>query len=146
MANTSPTAPAPARERSSGRTVLLLAAGALVVAAATTVVAITAQSIGAGTNFAALNPAVYLSFAIVGLLAGYVGWRVVRSRASHPARVLRLLVPTVLVLSLIPDILLLVTGFIPGTTATGVIALMLMHPIVVGVGVPLFQRIAPVTP
>ncbi|MFF1573377.1 DUF6069 family protein [Leifsonia sp. NPDC058292] len=132
-------------DHTARRTALLLTAGVLVVAVATTVVAFTAQSLTAGSDFPALKPAVYLPFAILGFVAGYAGWRIVRSRAAHPARALRLLVPLLLAVSFIPDIVLLLTGFIPGTTATGVIALMLMHPIVVAVGVPVFQRIAPVT-
>jgi hypothetical protein len=143
MVSTTPTSVG--TERTTARSALLLAGGAFVVAAATTVVALVAQSVDAGSDFPALKPAVYLSLAIVGLLLGYVGWRIVRSRATRPARILRLLVPALLLLSLIPDIVLLVTGFIPGMTATSVIALMLMHLIVVAVGVPLFQRIAPVT-
>src|SRR6187402_616549 len=109
----------PTRTSATGRTALLLTAGALVVAVATTVVALVAQSIGAGTDFPALKPAIYLSFAIIGLLAGYVGWRIVRARAKNPARVLRVLVPVLLVLSLVPDVVLLATSFIPGTTVTG---------------------------
>ncbi|MFP3464094.1 DUF6069 family protein [Leifsonia sp. SIMBA_070] len=144
MATMSPTAPAaPRRTSTVRRNALLLTAGALVIAAATTVVALIAQALGAG-DFPALKPAVYMSFAIAGFLAGYVGWRIVRARAARPTRALRLLVPLLLVVSLVPDVVLLVTGFIPGTTVAGVIALMLMHPIVVAVGVPLFQRIAPV--
>jgi len=39
---------------------------------------------------------------------------------------------------------LMATGFIPGTTVTGVVALMLMHLVVAGVTVPVSQRLAPV--
>lgn len=141
MASSSPAIPR--RETTAGRQALFLGMGAVLVA--TTVVALIAQAVGAGADFPALKPAVYLPFAIVGLVAGYVGWRIVRSRAAHPGRVLRVLIPVVLVLSLIPDVVLLVTGFIPGTTTTGVIALMLMHVLVAAIGIPLYQRIAPVT-
>jgi hypothetical protein len=66
----------------------------------------------------------------------------VRARARRPRTLLTVLVPVLLVLSLVPDVMLLVTGFIPGTTTTGAIALMLMHPTVVAVTVPVMNAIA----
>jgi hypothetical protein len=68
----------------------------------------------------------------------------VRARVARPRAVLRVLVPVLLVLSFLPDVVLLVTGFIPGTTVTGAVALMLMHLTVAGVAVPVAQRLAPV--
>jgi hypothetical protein len=138
---TTTTAPdaAPARTR---RTAVVLAAGVVVAAAATTVIALTGQALGAG--FPPLQPLVYLPFVVLGLAAATAGWAIVRARASDPARVLRVLVPVLTVLSLVPDVVLAVTGFIPGTTITGAAALMLMHLTVVGVAVPVLARALPV--
>ena len=126
------------------RTVVLLAAAVVVAGVSAGIVAFSAAAAGAGA-FPPLMPAVYLTFVVLGLVAGYLGWRIVRARAPRPLALLRVLVPVLLVLSLLPDTILLLTGFIPGTTVTGAVALMLMHPIVVAVGVPVYQRLAPVT-
>jgi hypothetical protein len=71
------------------------------------------------------------------------GWTLIRARSARPARILRVLVPVLTVLSLAPDVMLAVTRFIPGTTIPGVIALMLMHLTVVGVAVPVLARALP---
>ncbi len=146
MATTlSPTASRTARPAASlGRTVALTAAGVVVAGAATSIVALTAGALGVADGFSPLMPAVYLPFVAVGVIAAVVGWRIVRARATHPLRVLRVLVPVVLVASFIPDTVLMITHFIPGTTLIGGLSLSIMHLIVAAVAVPLAQRIAPV--
>jgi hypothetical protein len=129
----------------TGRTVVLIIAGIIVGGLATTVVALIATGLGAAQGFAPLMPAVYLPFVGVGVIAAVVGWRIVRARAAHPAAVLRVLVPVVLIASFIPDTILMVTRFIPGTTLLGGLSLSAMHLIVAAVAVPLAQRVAPVT-
>src|SRR6187402_1770159 len=124
----------PARTASVARTVLLLAAAVAVAGVSAAAVAAAALAVDPHAGFPPLMPQVYLGFVVLGVLAGYLGWRLVRARVRRPLTVLRVLVPVLLVLSLVPDTLLLFTGFIPGTTATGAVALMLMHPIVVAVG------------
>lgn len=145
MATTSPTASpvgSPLRTAGVTRTVVLLAAGFLVAGAATSLVAGVATALGAG--FPPLTPALYLPFVAVGLLAAFAGWRLVRARTARPFAVLRVLVPSVLVLSFIPDVALMILGFIPGSSVLGVIALMIMHLIVAGVAVPMSQALLPV--
>jgi hypothetical protein len=138
------TAPAGRITRAStGRTTALLVAGAIVAGAATTVIALTAQAVGTG-DFPALKPLVYLPFVVLGIGAATGGWAIVRARATDPTRVLRVLVPALTVLSLVPDVVLAATRFIPGTTTTGVIALALMHLTVVGVAVPVLARALPI--
>ena len=127
----------------TGRTALLLAAAVAVAGAANTAISVVAVAAGAQA-FAPLTPPVYLAFTVLGVLAGYLGWRLVRARAQRPARVLRILVPVIVVASLLPNVALAATAFIPGTTLTGVIALSLMHLVVAAVAVPVYQRIAPV--
>lgn len=126
------------------RTAILLAAAVAVAGIANTVIALVAVALGASGSYAPLTPPVYLAFTVVGVVVGYLGWRLVRSRAGRPARVLRVLVPVVLVLSWIPDVILAIAQFIPGTSLTGALALGLMHAVVVAVAVPVYARIAPV--
>jgi hypothetical protein len=126
------------------RAAVLLAAGALVALAANAVIAMVALAAGASSAFSPLLVFVYGPFTVVGLLAAYAGWRIVRGRARSPRRVLRVLVPVLAVLSFVPDTVLAFTGFIPGTTLTGVVALMLMHLVVVAIAVPVSARLAPV--
>jgi hypothetical protein len=52
-------------------------------------------------------------------------------------------VPTVLVLSLIPDVALLVTGAMPGTTVTAVVTLMVMHVVTAAIAVTAYRRTMP---
>ena len=128
----------------SRRVTVLTLVGAIAVAIlAAGIIALAALAAGA-TSFPPLTPYVFGPFAAVGVLAAYTGWRIVRARVSNPRRVLRILVPLLLVLSFIPDVVLLVTGFIPGTTITGAVALMVMHLVVAGIAVPVAQRLAPV--
>ncbi len=68
----------------------------------------------------------------------------VRRRARRPAVVLRVLVPVLTVLSFTPDTILALTGFIPGTSLTAVLALALMHLVVVALAVSVSARLAPV--
>jgi hypothetical protein len=124
-------------------TVLTLIAAVAVAIIAAQVIALAALAAGA-TAFPPLMIYVFGPFAAVGVLAAYAGWRIVRRVARSPRRVLRVLVPAVLVLSFVPDTVLALTGFIPGTTTTGAVALMLMHVAVAGVAVPVSQRLAPV--
>jgi len=136
--------PATRASASTRRTILLTAAGVVVAGAATSIVALTVTALGAADGFAPLRPAVYLPFVAVGVIATVVVWRIVRSRATNPGAVLRILVPAVLLASFVPDAILIVTRFIPGTTLVGGLSLSVMHVIVAAVAVPLAQRIAPV--
>jgi hypothetical protein len=131
----------PVARRRTAVLTLLAAVGVAVAASAD----IAFAAVGAGaTAFPPLMPFVFGPFAAAGVLAAYAGWRIVRARVARPRAVLRVLVPVLLVLSFLPDVVLLLTGFIPGTTVTGAVALMLMHLTVAGVAVPVAQRLAPV--
>jgi hypothetical protein len=146
MSVTHPTASvgaaSPAQHRT--RNFLVVVAGALVAVAANAVVAAAAVAAGADSGFAPLQLLVFAPFTILGVIAAYAGWRIVRRRAGSPAAVLRVLVPVLTVLSFVPDAVLALTGFIPGASVTGVVGLALMHLVVVGIVVPLSARIAPV--
>jgi hypothetical protein len=140
----SPTVPHADRPVASARrTIVLTAAGVVVAGAAASILAVVVTSLGVGEGFAPLRPAVYLPFVAVGVIAAIIGWRIIRARAANPARVLRLLVPAVLLASFIPDAILIITRFIPGTTLAAGLSLSAMHVIVAAVAVPLAQWIAP---
>ena len=95
------------------------------------------------SEFQQLTLPVYGFLTVVGAIVGAIGWHLVATRSRNAAGVLRVLVPTVLVLSLIPDLILLVTGSQPGTTTAGVVALMLMHFAVAAAAVPAYRRFIP---
>jgi hypothetical protein len=126
------------------RTIAVLAAGAVVAILANSTIAVVARASGASADFSPLQIFVYAPFTVVGLIAAYAGWRIVRQRARHPAAVLRVIVPVLTVLSFAPDTILAITGFIPGASLTAVVALGIMHLVVVGVAVPICARLAPV--
>jgi Family of unknown function (DUF6069) len=126
------------------RTIAVLAAGAVVAILANSTIAVVARASGASADFSPLQIFVYAPFTVVGLIAAYAGWRIVRQRVRHPAAVLRVIVPVLTVLSFAPDTILAITGFIPGASLTAVVALGLMHLVVVGVAVPICARLAPV--
>ncbi len=123
------------------RALLLVLTGVAASAAATTHLAVLATLMGAG--FAPLEPLPILTFAIVGTLLAIAGWVLVVRFVKRSAPVLRVLVPALVAASLIPDVILLATGFIPGTTPLGVVALMLMHVVVAASAVAVGRRIAP---
>ncbi|MFC4950055.1 DUF6069 family protein [Pseudonocardia sp. GCM10023141] len=128
-------------DHSPGRGATWVVATVLVVVialavAANTVVALIAEDLGASSDFAPLTLPVYGAFTAVGVIAGWLGWRIVLRRAARPRTVLTVLVPVVTALSLAPDLLLLALRFIPGTNPASVVALMVMHVVVVALAVP----------
>ena len=94
-------------------------------------------------TFQPLTLPVYGFLTVVGALVGAVGWHLIAARARNATRLLGWLVPTVLVLSLVPDVMLLVSKSQPGTTTAGVIALMLMHFGVAAAAMPAYRRFIP---
>ncbi|HEY8587963.1 MAG TPA: DUF6069 family protein [Naasia sp.] len=130
------------RPRAVTRTLLVLA-GVAASALLTGALALAALALGADPAFPPLQPQVYLTFATGGTLAAVAGWILIVRTVRRSARVLRVLVPTLVAASLVPDVALLLTGFIPGTTPLAVVALMLMHPAVAAVAVAVGLRVAP---
>ncbi len=117
------------------------AAGGLVINGVIALLARTFFDIPA--EFPQLTLPVYGFLTVVGAIAGAIGWHLVVARSSNASGALRVLVPTVLVLSLIPDVVLLASGSQPGTTTAGVVALMLMHVGVAVAAVPAYRRFIP---
>ena len=94
-------------------------------------------------EFQQLTLPVYGFLTVVGAIVGAIVWHLVVARSSNASGVLRVLVPVVVVLSLIPDVMLLVNESEPGTTTAGVVALMLMHVGTAVAAVPVFRRFIP---
>ena len=120
-----------------------MVAAALTAVVVNVVIAVLALAAGASEDFEPLQPAAYVFFTVVGVLAGAAGWAAVRRWARHPAAILRWLVPVVVAVSLLPDLALLVTDMQPNATGIGVAALMLMHAATATVAVPIFTRALP---
>jgi hypothetical protein len=123
------------------RRVLVLLGAAVIAAALNYLVSRGAVALGADPGFRPLTAPVFVPFTLIGIAAGYFGWTTVARRSADPRSVLRRLVPAVLVLSMVPDLLLLATKFIPDTSTTAVLGLMLMHVVVTAVAVPAYQLI-----
>ncbi|WP_206784846.1 DUF6069 family protein [Amycolatopsis sp. MtRt-6] len=104
-------------------TAVRLGIALLAAAAANTVIALAATALDDGGIHMGLSPAIYLPFTAVGLLLGTIGWFVLARTAP---KALRVVVPAVLVLTWVPDLLLLTAG----ATAANVAGLMLMHVVV----------------
>ena len=115
----------------------------LVALVGNTIVAQVAHAAGASEKFQPLTFAAYGFFTVVGVVAGLVGWLLI-GRTSNAAATLRWLVPTVLVASLVPDVLV---GFSDraGVSWGAVAALMLMHLVVTVAAVTTFSRLLPVS-
>ena len=137
--------PSSEENRTTTTSRVVLAALIAVVAAlvGNTVIAQLALTFGASDDFTPLTPSAYGFFTVVGVIAGLIGWLLVRRTAKAPTT-LRWLVPAVLVLSLAPDVLL---GFSDraGVSWGAVVALMLMHVIVTVAAVVTFSRVLPVS-
>ena|SRR5438552_8820619 len=99
---------------------LRLGLAAVAALAVNTAIALAASALDHGGLGVGLAPAAYLPMTLAGLLAGAFGWRLIARRAPHA---LRVVVPAVLVLTWVPDLVLLTTG----ATAANVVGLMLMH-------------------
>ena len=130
--------------RTKASTVLLAGLVAVILAlVGNTIVAQVARAAGASESFQPLTFAAYSFFTVIGVVAGLIGWLLIR-RTSNAAGTLRWLVPTVLVLSLVPDVLL---GFSdrPGVSWVAVAALMVMHVVVTVAAVSTFSRLLPVS-
>ena len=118
-------------------------AAVVVGALGTAVIAAIAHGAGVSHSFSPLHPGAYIAFIVLGALGGAVGWQLVRSKAQRPAKLLRTLVPVVVILSFIPDIAIGVTGGFHATWG-GVIALMAAHVAVATAAVTSFAMLLPV--
>jgi hypothetical protein len=127
------------------RTALTTGAVAGVVAAAVNL-AISAFARGpldARDDFMPLTPGPIVMWTIVGALVAAVAWRRIVNTSPRSRALLRRLVPTVLVLSFVPDVALLATDGMTGQTTPAVLSLMVMHAVTAAVVVAAYRRAMP---
>jgi hypothetical protein len=85
----------------------------------------------------------YILFTVLGVIgATIVYWLLARSGPAGVSRFTKVAI-VVLIISLIPDLGLLVSNALPGTTTAGIIGLMLMHVVTAVACILLLPRIAP---
>lgn len=89
-----------------------------------------------------LQPIAYVTLTVVAAIGGAVGWRIVSRAATRPSRVMRWLVPTVLVVSFVPDFLVGATAGTAGGWGYAAV-LMAMHVATVIVAIATFRRLMP---
>ncbi len=117
------------------------------VAAAVLNVVVSAVARGAfdaSDAFAPLTPGPIVMWTILGAVIGAAGWRAIVNKKADSKALLNKLVPTVLVLSLFPDVALLASGdAMPGQSTGAVVALMIMHAITAAIVVTGYRRTMP---
>ena len=131
----------PVRGRASRAGTVLI--GVTAAALGNLMVAALAHAAGASQDFRALHAATFLPLTVIGFLAGAGGWATIRSRSTHPARLLRRVVPAVLLVSFVPDVLVYSGGSMPGTSGGAVLALAVMHVVTAACALPTYQRVLP---
>ncbi|MFC4472654.1 DUF6069 family protein [Streptomyces xiangluensis] len=104
------------------------------------VLALLALAVGAPDDFQPLMPGSYIFLTTVGVVAGAIGWAIIRKVSKDPEALLRWLVPTVVAVSFVPDFLLFGEG-----GAAGVVALLLMHVVVAVVAVFAYRKVMPLS-
>jgi hypothetical protein len=78
-------------------------------------------------EFLPLGTVRYTIFTVLGVVGGIIVYVVLTKRVQNPIRTYQRIAWVVLVLSMLPDIGMLTSDFIPGATPAGVITLMVMH-------------------
>ena len=101
-------------------------------------IAVLAHALGAPDDFTPLQLASYVSLTALGVLGGAAGWALVRRFSRDSERLLRRLVPSVVVVSFVPDFFQFGEGEV-----TGVVALLLMHVAVAVIAVSVYRRVMP---
>ena len=92
--------------------------------------------------FMPLTFAAPIVFTLIGVLGAAIVYAVIGRFARQPIQLFRRVALVTLVVSFIPDILMLITGFNPGTTAANVAVLLLMHIIAWAIAVGMLTRLA----
>lgn len=133
------TVTAPSTPISALRIAAGLAAAAVVAALVNAMIGtLGALVAGAAPTGLALPAPVVAS--VAGVLVGAAGWALVRRFAARPAAALRVVVPVAVVVTWIPDLLLLAGG----ATVANALVLMAMHVVVAASVVPVLARVLPV--
>lgn len=105
--------------------------GTVAAVGANALIAFSAHAAGVSDAFAPLQAGAYVTLTILGFWTGALGWGLIARFAKDPGRIIRPLIPAVLVLTFIPDVLVGL-GDQPGISLVAVLALMLMHMVTAG--------------
>jgi hypothetical protein len=125
--------------RLSTRTIAVRGAvAALVATVANVVIVLVAGAAGIAPGFRPLSlpPVAFLT--LVGVVGATVVFRVLAGRSASPERTFRRVAAAVLLISLVPDLGLLVGD--PAATPAGVVVLMLMHVVAAAAAVWVLTR------
>ncbi len=123
-------------------TAIVIAAAIAIVA--DVIIAAVAHAAGASSQFKPLLVSSFAPLTIVGLVVAAIAWTTIRARATNPWRILRALIPGVVLVSLVPDIAVGVSKSQAHTTWGAVVALMVMHLAVSAAGVGTFWILLPI--
>jgi hypothetical protein len=133
----------PPARRPLTATLLAIAVVTVVASIANALIAAVGLAMGLGSaTTIGLQPMAYISLTIVAAVAGAVGWRIIDRSTQRPSRVMRWLVPAVLVVSFVPD---LIVGASAGTMSgwAYAVVLMAMHVATIAIAILTFQRLLP---
>jgi hypothetical protein len=124
----------------------LLWVGPLTIVAAT-IVSVIIQQLAAAVlrpdpAFMPLSLMPPIIFTIVGVLGAVIVFALVARFARNPIPLFQRIALITLVVTFIPDILMLITGFNPGTNLANVLALMLMHVVAWAITVGMLTRLS----
>jgi hypothetical protein len=146
MTTSTTAATATAGQSVSLRTALTTGAVAGVLAAVLNVAvsAVARSAFDVSDDFQPLTPGPIVMWTILGALIGAAGWRLFVNKSAGSRALLNKLVPTVVVLSFIPDVLLLATDAIPGASTAAVLSLMAMHVVTAVIVVTGYRRAMPI--
>lgn len=100
-------------------------AGAVVVNVLIRTVAVSVFGIGEGFLPLGVEPTIF--FTVVGMLGAVVVFGLILRFSRRPARLFRRVALVVLLVSLVPNVMLLFSSSIPGMTVAGVVTLMVEH-------------------
>jgi hypothetical protein len=127
------------------RTALTTGAVAGVIAAVvnSVIAAVARNAFDVSDDFQPLTPGPIVMWSILGALIGAAGWRLFVNKGAGSRALLNKLVPIVVVLSFIPDVVLLATDAMPGTTTAAVLSLMFMHLVTAVIVVTAYRRSMP---
>ncbi len=131
----------PARSFRTGPLALGVVAAALASLVVNTAIALAATSAHPSGPQTGLSAVHYAPLTVLGVLAGTAGWAFIRRNSRRPREVLRVVVPLIVLVSFVPDMLLLV--LLPTTTLVNVAALLSMHIAIAAITVPMLGRVLP---
>jgi hypothetical protein len=91
--------------------------------------------------FPPLQPAQPIFFTVIGVLGAAIVFAIVGRFARRPIRLFRIIALIALLISFLPDIGLLASNMMPGTSALSVGVLMLMHIVAFAISVGMLTRL-----